>query len=135
MRKLLCFKILISAALTILAFSCNRLPKNGIAKINFELYGCFGSEQSELTIYKSGGVQKARLDTKGVGEVEAIVDKDGEKAFEIFLRSIKAADRTTGCTTQQHCSVYTQIETLEKKNIDCSWQGFNELKTALFKQD
>ena len=126
-------KILAIASLTFLALSCGHLGKNEIAKINFELYGDFGSEQSELTIFHTDGIKKARLITKEVGSAETIFGEREEKAFNKFLSSIKGAGKTGYCTTQQHCSVYTIDETIEKKNIDCSWEGFSELKMALFK--
>ena len=56
-----CIKILIITCLTFQILSCSRLGKDEIAKVNFELYGDFGSEQSELLIFKAGGIKKARL--------------------------------------------------------------------------
>jgi hypothetical protein len=106
-----------------------------LASLNFELYGDFGSEQSELIIFHANGIKKAKLDTKGVGSVEMPVDKEGEIAFTKFLQSVKAAEKEGGCTTKIHCSVYTSSETIEKKDIDCSWEGFRGLKSVLFKKD
>jgi hypothetical protein len=128
-------KIFILASLTFQTLSCSHLGKNEIAKVNFELYGDFGSEQSELIIFHANGIKKAKLDTKGVGSVEMPVDKEGEIAFTKFLQSVKAAEKEGGCTTKIHCSVYTSSETIEKKDIDCSWEGFRGLKSVLFKKD
>ena len=129
-------KILIITSLTFQAFSCSHLGKNEVAKVKFELYGDFGAEQSELTIFETDGNKKARLITKGVGSSEIIFGDKEEQAFNKFLSSIKGVSKQTNyCTTEQHCSVYTNDETIEKKSIDCSWEGFWELKTALFKAD
>jgi hypothetical protein len=125
------YKVLL-LLLLITGISCQGLKKDEIAKIQFELYGDFGSEQSQLTLFTADGYSKARLETKGTDKVEVRVDESGLNAFNVFITELKGVGTESYCTTDQYCTVYTRNEKIVKKHIDCSWQGFAKLKEALF---
>ncbi len=114
--------------------SCNHLKKHEIARIEYNLFGDFGSEKSELLLFEKDGSTKARLEIKGDTVYIADVNQSGLDYFYSFLKELRYLKKQTGyCTTDLSCTAYTRNETIKRTQIDCNWNEFEYLKGILFK--
>jgi hypothetical protein len=129
-NKLLLIGLLIGTNL-----SCNHLKKHEIARIEYSSFGDFGSEESELILFETEGLTKARLEIKGDTVYIADVNQSGLDYFYSFLKELRSLKTQTSgyCTTDLSCTVYTRNETTKRTQINCQWTGFEYLKGILFK--
>lgn len=104
---------------------------NQIAKIKYEIQGCFGSEKSELFILKKEENTFAKLTTEGKKTLETklnVVQMDSLNSFIKELKIIKGGF----CTTAETFTVYLSKATIHKTIMECEWDGFFNLKQFLF---
>jgi hypothetical protein len=126
-------KLLLILIIIVTNFSCSHLKKHEIAEIHFEAFGDFGSEQSELTLFKIDAVTKAKLEIKNGRTYIADVNQQGLDSFYGFVNELRSLKKGGHCTTDVSCMVYTRNDTIERTQINCKWNGFEYLKGALFK--
>jgi hypothetical protein len=128
MTKLFLIGLLIGMSLC-----CNHLKKHEIAKIEYRLFGDFGSEESDLLLFDKEGSTTASLKIKGGKTYIADVNQTRLDYFYSFIKELRSLEKQTGyCTTDLSCTAFTRNETITKTQIDCNWNGFEYLKGVLF---
>ena len=132
------FKNIISVfAYFLLLNSCKNYDNDQIAIVKFSLEGDFGQEYSNFSLFKLDGKIKAKLETNGNenGSVLITIDSSTLKKFDGFLLGFKKIGSSGYCTSIINCKVKTEEETIDKTNIDCNWNGFEDLKEDIFGKD
>ena len=126
-------KLFLIGLLIVTNLSCNHLKEHEIARIEYRLFGDFGSEESDLLLLEKDGTTTARLEIKGGTTYSADVNQRGIDYFNTFLEDLRSLKKQTGyCTTDLSCTAYTGNETIKRTQIDCQWNGFEYLKGILF---
>ena len=107
-----------------------------VASIDYAFQGCFGGNAYNLQILEEYNKTTAVLTQKGrENELNrTVLDSNGIKAFNEFIRELKETDFSQGCTTTAYYSVNIGDKTFEKTDGSCSWNGFSNLEKYLFKQ-
>ncbi len=104
-----------------------------IARIDYKLRGCFGSELNEILIYRDKNIVKAKFKKDGKSIVESTLTNYQLDTLYSFIKELKALKYDGVCTTVQYFTVRTKGETFKKVDESCSWEGYENLKRALFK--
>ncbi len=106
-------------------------------QIKYSIEGCFGSEESEISIYKMQDSTVAVLETKGQKTKQVTLCEAQHPAMAYFLYEFKQVpDKNCYSTTEENYVVtYTigsEETTLTKKYNCLEWDGFARLKNVLF---
>ncbi|MEO7309778.1 MAG: hypothetical protein ABIX01_05230 [Chitinophagaceae bacterium] len=124
--------LLIAALLIVAAFVFLNQTRYRIANVHFTAYGCFGSEESDLEIFRKDHVLTALLSTKGKPTREKIITTSQLDSFITFFKDLKNIGDHTFCTTEITFIARYNLESIRKTDADCSWDGFAKLKETFF---
>lgn len=94
--------------------------------------GCFGTERSVIMVISSGQVTAAALSLKGKDVARVVLHPGQLESLKQFVAELKMLKEGTGCTTVSEYEVEYEGAVIRKKDGSCDWNGFQELKTALF---
>jgi hypothetical protein len=69
------------------------------------------------------------------GHAHGVVKLKAEqiKAFERFISQLKSLKEETGCTTVDTYNVHYTNQTINKIDGSCDWNGYDSLRSSLFK--
>ena len=116
----------------LLAFSCNQRDPGEIAHIKFNFSGCFGSEQSTISVKREKNILYAEYSSDGNLVKRVPIQEAGMKSVNNFFKSLRNAQEGSQCTIIQSCFANLNGQSISKRNIDCDWNEYFTLKDTIF---
>jgi hypothetical protein len=104
-----------------------------IGRVTFHSSGCFHQVYEELRLVQQGRAVIATLKSSD-RTVQARLNKAQLDAFHEFINGLRSLKEINGCTTVTRYKALIGNEVIQKKDGGCSWNGFDELRKALFKK-
>jgi len=108
----------------------NQLARE-IGRVEFQSSGCFHQVYEELRLVQKGAEVIATLKSTERTE-QATLSNAQIYAFHLFIKQLKVLKEVNGCTTMSTYKAVVGKELIQKKDGGCSWNGFDELRKALF---
>ena len=103
-----------------------------VATVDYSVSGCFSSGKGKLVISRKNDITTAELTTTEQQKFTAVLTEQQMEAFRKFVRQLKTAEFSYGCTTQYEYIVHFENEVIKKTDGSCKWEGFFKLRKQLF---
>jgi len=114
--------------------SCDQLfgNKQQIAKLTYQISGCFSSSKSTLTIYQQDSLTIAKIITDEHPPIEVVLTQNKMVKFNKFILELKELNDECCCTTVEYYTLQRKNELIKRTDGGCDWEGFSHLKKELF---